>query len=69
MRSYIFTKKERNDILQFLYTPTEAKNAGIRTIKSRVRHFSQLPKDIELYMRLTEAMEMDTEFLKSLTAS
>ena len=34
--------------------------------KSRVRHFSQLPKDIDLYFRLTEAMKMDKQIIESL---
>jgi hypothetical protein len=67
MRSYIFTDRERKIILQYLYTPSEAKNGDIRNIKTRVRYFSQIPKDIELYLRLTEAMKMDKQILESLS--
>ena len=68
MRSYIFTDIERKIILEYLYTPNEANNR-IKNIKSRVRHFSQLPKDIELYLRLAEAMKMDKQILESLNAT
>ena len=68
MRSYIFTERERKIVLQYLYTPNETKNNGIRHVKSRSRHYTQLPKDIELYLRLTEAMKMDKQILKSLNA-
>ena len=59
MRSYIFTERERKTIFQYLYTPTETKNKDINTLKSRIKHFDLLPKDIELYIRLREAMKMD----------
>ena len=69
MRSYIFTDRERKIVLQYLYIPSESKNSGIKNVKSRVRHFSQLPKDIELYFRLIEAMKMDKQILESLNAT
>ena len=68
MRSYIFTEKERKTIFQYLYTPTETKNKNISTLKSRIKHFKLLPKDIELYIRLTEAMKMDKQIKESLAA-
>ena len=66
MRSYIFTERERKTILQYLYTPTETKNKDISALKSRIKHFKLLPKDIELYIRLTEAMNMDKQIQESL---
>ena len=66
MRSYIFTERERKTILQYLYTTSETKNKEISTLKSRIKHFNLLPKDIELYIRLSEAMKMDKQIHESL---
>ena len=66
MRSYIFTERERKTILQYLYTPSETKNKDISTLKSRIKHFNLLSKDIELYVRLTEVMKTDKQIQESL---
>jgi hypothetical protein len=65
MRSYIFTERERKIILDYLYMSSEKKSGDIKHIKSRVRHFNQLPTDLDLYLRLKEAMRMDKEFFES----
>lgn len=56
MRSYIFTPRERTIVTRFLNGDIGANNGDIKQIKSRIRHFVNLPGDIELYLRLREMM-------------
>jgi hypothetical protein len=54
MRSYIFTERERRIIREFL--TSGKKDPGIMVIITRVRKFANLAKDVELYIRLREAI-------------
>jgi len=47
MRSYIFTEHERKILKEWLTTGTEPQ--GIRMILSRIRLFSELKEDIEMF--------------------
>jgi len=55
MRSYIFTKKERKAIEDFLAGRVGSGEHFIRQIRWRLRLFENLRNDIELYRRLAES--------------
>jgi hypothetical protein len=56
MRSYIFTERERRIIQGFLSGTVKGKDPGLMVIVSRLKSFSNLAKDVELYIRLREAI-------------
>ena len=55
MRSYIFTEHERKIVKEWLRNGTELQ--GIRMILSRVRLFSQLKEDFELYNTIQKHLD------------
>ena len=57
MRSYIFTERERR-IIEALLRGESVSRLDVAKIMFRLRRFSQLTKDVELYLtlcRLTES--------------
>lgn len=54
MRSYIFTKMERHVISRFFDDLLTESETNMAKIKHRVKRYSQLEKDIELYLKLKE---------------
>jgi len=56
MRSYIFTAKERAIIRMVLKKQPALKNRTFRVIIFRVRHFKELARDVELYIRLRRVL-------------
>lgn len=57
MRSYIFTKKEREVIKSFLAGATPSSDLLISQIRHRVKHFVDLSKDVEVYLKLRRMFE------------
>jgi hypothetical protein len=56
MRSYIFTKKERQIINAFYAGKVVIGDDIMRQVVHRLRTFKDLKRDVELYARLTEAV-------------
>jgi hypothetical protein len=56
MRSYIFTRKEREAINGFFAGKVKLGDDIMRQIVSRFRSFNGLAGDVELYIRLREAV-------------
>jgi hypothetical protein len=56
MRSYIFTPKEREFIHGFLEGRVRIGEEIMRQIVHRLRTFDDLAGDVELYLRLREAV-------------
>lgn len=56
MRTYIFTSRERKVIIGFLDGKVDANNPAIKQVKSRIRHFMDLARDIDLYLRPRKAV-------------
>jgi hypothetical protein len=56
MRSYIFTRKEREAINGFFAGKVKLGDDIMRQIVSRLRSFNGLAGDVELYIRLREAV-------------
>jgi hypothetical protein len=56
MRSYIFTKRERQVIRGFLEGRVKPGEDIMRQIILRARSFSDLANDVQLYLRLREAI-------------
>ena len=54
MRSYIFTEREREAIREFL--ESGVKSHLVEVVISRMRKFRDLARDVELYLRLREAI-------------
>jgi len=52
MRSYIFTRKERQVINGFFRDKVKAGDNVMRQIVARVRSFEDLASDVELYLEL-----------------
>jgi hypothetical protein len=50
MRAYIFTERERAIVERFVNTGERSK--GLKMIVYRVRNFSKLSADVDLYLRL-----------------
>jgi len=59
MRSYIFTAKERALIRRALKKHAARKNTALRVTLFRVRHFKELARDVELYVRLRRLTESE----------
>lgn len=55
MRSYIFTKRERQAIEDYFAGRVSLGEHFIRQIRWRLRLFETLRKDVELYRRLAES--------------
>jgi len=56
MRTYIFTKKERQTIVNFLIGSITRSDPNLMVIISRIKSFSDLSGDVDLYLRLREAL-------------
>jgi hypothetical protein len=56
MRTYIFTKREREIIRSFIEGRLTLKDDAVQVIRSRIKSFSELSSDIELYSRFREAI-------------
>jgi hypothetical protein len=56
MRSYIFTPKERQVIQGFFEGKVKLGDDIMRQIALRLRTFTDLASDVELYLRLREAI-------------
>jgi hypothetical protein len=56
MRSYIFTRKERKAINGFFAGNVRLGDDIMRQIVSRLRSFDGLSGDVDLYVRLREAV-------------
>jgi hypothetical protein len=56
MRSYIFTPRERNVINRFFEGKAKLGDDIMRQIALRMRAFEDLAFDIDLYLRLREAI-------------
>jgi hypothetical protein len=56
MRSYIFTDKERALLWSFFQGTIGLKDRSLHVILSRVRHFQALSSDVDLYLRIREAI-------------
>jgi hypothetical protein len=56
MRSYIFTPKERQVIQGFFEGKVKLGDDIMRQIALRLRTFTDLARDVELYLRLREAI-------------
>jgi hypothetical protein len=57
MRTYIFTARERRVISSFLEGKTPINDAALEQIRSRVKSFVELSGDIDVYLRLREAVK------------
>jgi hypothetical protein len=57
MRSYIFTRKEREAVNGFFTGKVKLGDDIMRQIVSRLRSFDDLSGDVELYARLRKAIE------------
>jgi len=56
MRSYIFTPRERNVIGRFFEGKAKLGDDIMRQIALRIRAFEDLASDIDLYLKLREAI-------------
>jgi len=56
MRSYIFTPKERKVINRFFEGKAKLGDDIMRQIALRIRSFKDLAGDVDLYLRLREAI-------------
>jgi len=56
MRSYIFTERERRIIRGFLDGDVPRNDPGIQQLQSRVKSFTELSGDVDLYLKFREAM-------------
>jgi hypothetical protein len=56
MRSYIFTERERRIIQGFLRGKVKSGDPGLMVIVSRLKSFTDLARDVQLYIRLREAI-------------
>jgi hypothetical protein len=56
MRSYIFTPLERKRIIAFLNGEIPPGDVSIKKIRFRVKTFERLREDVELYLRVREAI-------------
>jgi len=64
MRSYIFTSVEKDSIQLFLQGRIRRSDPRVAYILSRMRSFSRLSGDVDLYLRLREAATTAAELLR-----
>lgn len=60
MRTYIFTKKERQTIINFLIGSIPRSNPNLIVVICRMKHFADLASDIDLYNKLRETIATNT---------
>jgi hypothetical protein len=56
MRSYVFTDRERRILRSFLDGRIPINDPGVEQIRSRIKSFTELRNDIDLYIRFREAI-------------
>jgi hypothetical protein len=56
LRSYIFTPKERRAIEAFLEGKLKVTDHLLSQVRTRLKQFTRLRNDVELYIRLREAV-------------
>lgn len=56
MRSYIFTERERQIIISFVEGRINARDRALSVILARFKGFTNLASDVNLYLRLREAV-------------
>lgn len=56
MRSYIFTVTERKVIRGFLEGKAASNDPALEVIRSRIKSFTELASDIELYVTFRKAV-------------
>lgn len=56
MRSYIFTAKERKTIQAFLRGEVPITDHLLSQVRTRVKQFNRLADNVDLYVRLREAV-------------
>jgi hypothetical protein len=56
MRSYVFTRKEKAAIDAFLRGELPATDHFLSQIRTRLKGFSRLREDVDLYVRLAKAV-------------
>jgi hypothetical protein len=54
MRSYIFTEREKQVIISFVEGRIEARDRALSVILARLKGFTNLASDVNLYLRLRE---------------
>jgi len=59
MRSYIFTSRERVLVRKALDKRIRLKDRRLHVVMSRLRHFKELARDVELYVRLRRLAESE----------
>jgi len=56
MRSYIFTAREREIVRKFLKGEIPRNDPAVEQLRSRLKAFTDLVADVDLYVRLKEAV-------------
>ena len=56
MRTYIFTENERRTVRNFLNGTITRSDPNFMTIVSRIKSFTDLSSDIDLYIKLRETV-------------
>jgi len=59
MRSYIFTSRERALVRKALDKRIRLRDRRLHVVMSRFRHFKELARDVELYVRLRRLAEAE----------
>jgi hypothetical protein len=54
MRSYIFTEREKQVIISFVEGRIDARDRALSVILARLKGFTNLASDVNLYLRLRE---------------
>jgi len=62
MRSYIFNSRERALVRKAIDKRIRLKDRRLHVVMSRLRHFKELARDIELYIRLRRLAESEGAF-------
>jgi hypothetical protein len=52
MKSYLFSEHERRVLKRFLKGDTTANNPTVMQVKSRMKSWTQLRQDVDLYLEL-----------------
>jgi hypothetical protein len=55
MRTYIFTRREWKIVKAFLDGKVRITDPSLQQIRSRIKSFSALSRDVDAYLRLREA--------------
>jgi hypothetical protein len=60
MRTYIFTQNERAIVRSFLNGDLERTDPRVQVILSRLKAFTNLADDVDLYLRLRETISTNS---------